>query len=80
MTKHFKADGDGNIVDHQCTIVGKIAVSDPAVLATIVFRLNLFDDMLRAISLLQVYPYEGAIPSLAKKDVDMTYQAARTAA
>lgn len=77
MNPPFRVDGDGNITDSQCYTVGCIRATDPAVKATMVFRLNLFDDMLRAIELLRLYP--DGLPPMAKADVDMTYAAAKTA-
>lgn len=78
MNKPFVVGSDGSVRDSQHAIVGRITASNVEILGTLIFRQNLFDDMLRAIDLL--YTYRSAdMPEMARLDAKMTLDAAKLA-
>lgn len=78
MNKPFRVDGNGDVKDSQQALVGRVTATDVEVRGTLVFRLNLFDDMLRAIDLLYTYRSPD-MPEMALMDVKTTLAAGKLA-
>lgn len=77
MKPPFAVDKEGVIRDGECVVIGGMYSNDPDVLAKLIFRLNLFDDMLRVIDLQSRYTTN--LPPMAVADIGMTTSAAKLA-